>query len=520
MNVIARNRKAIFPVICMICLCASSYAQSLLFPGDYLFEVKRQCKLALDTTTFIHTSLQPYVYKEIGQDTFKNMKPGDDRFFDKLLYEHLIELRHIDRSSGYPRTFNLDIDPIANFYYGKDVVDTTAEATRNNTRGFWVRGWLGKKLTFESAFIENQLVAPAYLYTYANSTGVIPGQGRWKRFKMAGFDFASSYGLLNYEVNKCFTIRMGHGKQKVGNGYRSLLLSDNSFNYPYLQVIGKFFENKLQYSQTYALLMNLSDGGTKTPPNTERIYQKKAATFQHLSWHTGKYLDLYFFHGTIWQGTDSGNVMHIDPLYINPLIFSNIAKTGFNNKDHALVGFGFEVRPFRQVAYYNQLVYDGSYNDYGTGVAVKKTNWGMQHGIKYYNAFGIKDLFLQVEYNTMQGQLYYNPKYFQQNYSHYNQTLTTPAWLPNELVSMLGYSYKRLFVQVKHNYFRDPSLDKEISYFDGKIGYLLNPRYNSNLSVGATVRSLLDGVPGSKAVQMQLFYVCLKTSLFNYYYDF
>ena len=52
--------------------------------------------------------------------------------------------------------------------------------------------------------------------------------------------------------------------------------------------VASFFKQKLQYTQTYALLMNLSDGGTRIPIGTERIYQKKAASFQQLSWQVNK----------------------------------------------------------------------------------------------------------------------------------------------------------------------------------------------------------------------------------------
>ncbi len=148
--------------------------------------------------------------------------------------------------------------------------------------------------------------------------------------------------ILHYQSGKNFSIRLGHGKQKVGNGYRSLLLSDNAFNYPYLQLTASFFKQKLQYSQTYALLMNLTDGGTKVPPGTERIFQKKAASFQHLSWHTSKYLDIYLFQGMVWQATDTNNVMHLDAYYVNPVIFTNLAKYGFNNANHILVGGGLK----------------------------------------------------------------------------------------------------------------------------------------------------------------------------------
>ncbi len=493
---------------------ASLNAQSLLFPTDYFFDIQRQKAVLTDTTAIVHSSMQPFIYKEIPPDTFKKIKAGADPFFDKIFYENLIQVRHIDKSSGYDRKFNLDINPILNLNYGKDAFDTTKSSIKTNTRGFWLRGELGKKLIFESAFIENQSFFPTYLKDYANATGIVPGQGRWKNFKTSGFDYAMSSGIIHYQASKNFSVRLGHGKQKVGNGYRSLLLSDNSFNYPYIQFTASFFKQKLQYSQTYALLMNLNTGGSKTPPGTEQIFQKKAASFQQVSWHTSKYLDVYFFQGMIWKATDSNNVMHLNALYANPVIFSNLAAFGFNNANHIIVGGGFQVKLLKKTCLYTQFMYDG------VSVNGGSDNGGFQAGIKLFDAFGLKNLFLQYEFNYVSVNSYKNPKYSAQDYSHYGQSLTTPVLFPQEHIGMISYTYKRIFIQLKENYSSSDITGFGVNYFDGKIGYMVNPHYNFNISVGSTFRTTSNWGINAKPQQMQLIYVSLRTSLYNLYYDF
>jgi len=503
--------KIVFSFYFVSCLLSltSLRSQSLLFPRDYLFDVQRQRAIMRDTIEIIHSSMQPFIYKEILPDTFKKLKPGADPFSDKIFYENLIEVRHIDKSSGYDRKFNININPIVNFTMAKDVLDTANNKISTNTRGFWLRGELGKKLIFESAFIENQSYFPSYLKDFATSTQVVPGQGRWKQFKAnGGFDYATASGILHFQASRNFFIRLGHGKQKVGNGYRSLLLSDNSLNYPYLQLIASFFKQKLQYSQTYALLMNISTGGSKTPPGTEQIFQKKAASFQQLSWHTSKYLDIYFFQGMIWKATDSTNTMHLSPFYTNPVIFSNLARYGFNDANHILIGGGFEARLTKKIAVYTQFMYDGSYGG--------QDNSGLQAGFKLFDLFGVKNLYIQAEYNRLNGTPYVSA-IAAQSYSHYNQILTTPALFPNEIIEMLSYTYKRVFIQLKNNYSVGDAKEYT-SYFDAKIGYMVNPRYNFNISAGTTIRTYNVGINGPQ--QMQLFYVSLRTSLYNLYYDF
>jgi hypothetical protein len=489
-------------------------AQSLLFPGDYLFDVQRQKNALTDTNVIVHTSMQPYIYKEIPPDTLKRIKAWADPFFDKLLYENLIQLRYVDRSSNKPIKFNLDINPILNFTTGHDPFDTLRNNIQTNTRGFWLKGELGEKIIFESAFIENQSFFPAYLYYYASAYSVVPGQGRWKTFKYGGFDYSMSSGIVHYQTSKNFSIRLGHGKQKVGYGYRSLLLSDNAFNYPYIQFTASFFKQRLQYSQTYALLMNLSTGGSKIPPGTEQIFQKKAASFQQLSWHASKYLDVYAFQGLISTATDSQNVMKLDPLFANPVIFSNIAAYGFNNLNHIIAGGGFQIRPLKKTCIYTQFMYDGISNNI-------ETNYGYQAGIKLFDAFKVKNLFIQYEYNYVSRYAYTDFLHPEQSYSHYNQSLTTPAQFPQEHVAMISYSYKRFFAQVKQNYSMGiTSVNQSASYLDGKLGYMINPHYNFNISVGSTLRTYINEAVSKKPQEMQLIYLSLRTSLYNLYYDF
>ena len=64
---------------------------------------------------------------------------------------------------------------------------------------------------------------------------VVPGQGQWKDYSNGkAFDFAYSSALLDYKAGKFLDFQLGYDKNFIGDGYRSMLLSDNSFNYPFL----------------------------------------------------------------------------------------------------------------------------------------------------------------------------------------------------------------------------------------------------------------------------------------------
>jgi hypothetical protein len=515
MTFLNHKRISLFTLVLFLFVGSELKAQSILFPPDYLFDVQRQKNIFADTTEIIHSSAQPLLYKDVLQDTFREVKPGDDLFIDKLVYDDLLKVKYVDKSSGYDRKFNLSIDPVFNFSFGKDQRDPVKESFINNTRGVWIKGEIGKKFIFETSFFENQSTFPTYLRNYCAAALIVPGQGRWKLFKKNGFDYAMANGVVHYQPTSNFSVRLGTGKQKVGVGYRSLLLSDNAFNYPYLQLTADFFKHKVQYTQTYALLMNLDDGGTKTRVGAERLFQKKAASFQQISWQVTKKINIYVFQGLIWKATDSNNVMHLNVLYANPVIFTNLAAYGFNNTNHIIEGGGWEMKPFKKTSFYGQLMYDGSY--------LGKASYGAQAGLKLFDALHIKNFYLQGEFNYVSRYAYLNAKTPAQDYTQYNQILTTPAAFSNEFIGIASYTFKRFFVQLKENYsFGTNASIQNLSYFDTKVGYMINPRYKANIAIGSTYRVYENKLlPVSlQQQQMQLFYISFKTSLYNTYYDF
>ena len=204
--------------------------------------------------------------------------------------------------------------------------------------------------------------------------------------------------------------------------------------------------------------------------------------------------------------------MHLNAFYANPIIFTNLAAYGFNNSNHIIAGGGWETKPFKKTSIYGQFMYDGFY--------MGSANFGIQTGIKLFDALHIKNLYLQGEYNYV-SQYAYLSKDTAQYYSQYNQTLTTPAAFGNEIVGLASYTYKKFFIQLKENYsFGQNNTTQNLSYFDAKFGYMINPSYKANIAIGSTFRSYENKALYANAQQMQLFYISFKTSLYNIYYDF
>lgn len=502
-------------------LSGSVKSQFYNLPNDYFFSTLSQKQLARLDSEQLHSSIQPYIpffnkKYEFVADTHHILKYiADDPFVQKAFFKHLIHLK------SKTNTYDIKVDPLLNVEAGQARYDT-AESQRiyTNTRGFIASGAIGKDFYFETLFSENQSKFPYYISNYNNQTKIVPGQGRYKVYKTTGYDYAFSSGFISYQPLKKLNIQLGHGKQKIGNGYRSLLLSDNAFNYPYLRVTSEWFKGKLQYTTIYAVLMNLTTGGAKTPQFTEALYQKKASAFQYLSYNINKKINIGLFQGMIWNAADSMNRQHLEWQYFNPIIFSNLGFYGLNHKNNIVIGGTANIKISNKISFYGQFMGDDFSKTTKLGNA-----FGYQLGAKYFDVFGLKNLMLQAEYNDVAEGSYNSPlgTYSNQSFSHYSQNLAFTPGYGKEFVLLANYKFKRAFLDTKLN--MQWMSFKNKSFYNTQIakvqlGYIINPSYNFNVSLGCNYRIQNFTENQIYNNETAFFTFGLKTNLFNTYYDF
>lgn len=451
--------------------------------------------------------------------------------------------------------FNLTIDPLLNLEFGVDLADRSHERLYKNTRGFLVRGSIGKKFSFESSFYENQATYARYIDAYIAGTddlfpqtanyeyAVVPGQGRSKKFRTNGYDYAMASGYISYSPNRILNVQVGHGKHFVGDGYRSLLLSDNAFNYPFARITTTY--RNFQYTNLYTSFMNLTNGGVTTPPHVERLFQKKTGSFQMLSVNLWKRLQLGLFQGMIWEAADTMNRQHVNFNTFDPVIGVNTAVYGLHDENNILWGATLKLKIVNTFSVYGQFMLDGVRSG-KTGDAGMKT--GYQAGLKYFDMFTVKNLHLQLEYNTVRPYAYASANSYQ-SYTHYNQALAHPLGANfREAIGFLNYSIKDFFIELKANYavkgqdtaafnyggniFKPfafsanqpldnisttQGLKTTIITKDIHVGYMLNRSTNLNVIAGVSLRTEKT-VKGTS--ETKFYYVGIRTSLANFYYDF
>lgn len=489
-------------------------AQFYNLPNDYSFSLLGEKQLARRDSA-VHSGIKPYIHffsKKYANvvDSHRIYKyVVEDPGVETAFFKHLISVE------PKAENFKLHIDPLVNFEFGKDFADTVDIRPFTNTRGVIASAYIGNTVYVETMFAESQSRFPAYMNNYIYKNLVVPGQGRWKVFKAIGFDYAFSSGFVSVQPLKNLNIQAGHGKQKIGHGYRSLLLSDNAFNYPYARFTQQWFKGHLQYSNIYAVLTNLRPATIKPNPYVENILQKKAASFQYLSLNLHNSINVGFFQGMIWKAGDTRNAQELTWQYFNPLIFTNLPSYGFHNQNNILAGADLKIKITNKLNTYAQFMCDDAVL---TRSISPKT--GYQAGLNYFDVFGIKNLFVQAEYNNVNKDSYLSPATATtQSYFQYNEPLAYTPQYGQELILIGDYKYRRLFANVKYNY-QDIRGSKYANLLNIKAGFVINTAYNLNVSVGYTYRNQNFYTFKTLNNETSYFYIGLRTTFYNLYYDF
>ena len=328
-----------------------------------------------------------------------------------------------DFVSYYGDDVDLHFNPVVYFGLGSD--SQMDEFTYVNTRGVELRGTIDNKVSFYSLLTENQVRYPHYINQAIDSTLTIPYEGFWKRLSDdVGIDFLRARGYIDFNISKHISAQFGYGKHFIGNGRRSLILSDFGNNYPYLRLNTQFW--KIQYTNIFAQLIGEVRGGSNFGLLGIGSFTKKYLTFHRLGMEVIPNLEIGLFESVVYGQSDSLGSNNLKLEYLNPIIFYRALEQQDGSADNVLIGLDFKYNLFRKVQLYGQLVID----ELIVSEAFSDNGWwgnksGTQIGAKYIDAFGVDDLNLQVELNRVRPYTYSHESLFT-SYSHYMQPLAHP----------------------------------------------------------------------------------------------
>lgn len=493
---------------------------------DIYLDVERN---AACRTARIHTGLKPVIQSRADLTGVMGFRPDSARRYywltEVLFRRHLLQVRH--------KGVRLHADLLLDLQLGQDLREDTrfADTTRfhQNTRGFRIAGDLGPRFSFHTAFFENQAIYPQYLWNRTRELGVVPGQGRVKPFNGRAFDFAWAMGGVSWSPRRWLNVQLGQGRHQVGHGYRSMLLSDASSTYPYLELSWLGWKDRLQYSTIHARLNMLKR--LPTGESSESLFLWKRATFSHLSLELGR-VSVGLFEATIFKSIDSSGVRPFNALYVNPVIGVNTLVNGFDGDHKQVVGLDLRVKLTDKL------------HVYGQGVTDKPGRYGWQAGFRWFDVLGL-DMHLQAEYNSAQPFLYMQRDALTAH-THTQQPLAHPYGANfDEVVVVLDHRIRgKVLLQAKLNLatlrtdgpdslggnhgsdlllpdraspLPDGPIERRLTYLDLSASYLINQMSNMRFTLGYWMRDL---TPAPDHQNTGYLYAAFRMALFNRYYDF
>lgn len=480
-----------------------------------------------------HSSFKPYL-----SSTLQNFSDTSIGYLHYPIKNFFLS-KTFNEGPSKRNQYNLQVLPIIDLQVGYDVL--ASKVVSETFGGAHTKLNINNDFTFALTAIGGRVSYPGFIDTSIQTTGLIPGLGRAFKNKDGSYSFSNLTGYISYSPNKTFNFQLGKDKHFIGDGYRSLLLSDFSNNNPYFAINANIW--RIQYNVWYSWMQDFSryDGSQKS-------LQNKYGTFHYLSFNALKNFNISFFENVVWQGTDTNRVRTFDVNYLNPVVFYRPQEYSVGSADNSMMGLNMSVKLLGSLKLYAQAVAD---EFFFKEIRARKGWWankqGWQFGAKYINAFKVKGLTIQAEYNQVRPYTYSHGS-TQQNYANYGEALAHPLganfkeylgfasyranrWMisfqgvsavtgMDTLGSNLGQNIFVSYTTRPYEYGHKTTQGNKMRMMqsDIKFTYYLVPQANLRVEVGYIQRSIKDDL--GYELQSPYIYFGIKTSIHNFYRDY
>ncbi|WP_410222099.1 gliding motility protein RemB [Pedobacter sp.] len=509
-------------------------------PLDYQFYQKLN-RSVYDTKNKFHSSIRGFYSDDslLEKQYDSLMRYGTDTLnrrswvHRKLFQEHLIQVENEE--------YRVYADFLPDFQIGRDF--QTNRTTWLNTRGFQVGGNIGKTFSFYLNGFEDQGKFPNYINDFIVKNQVVPGQS-FGKLGTDKQDWTYVTALLSYTPSKYVNFALGYDKNFIGDGYRSVLLSDVASNYSFFRIRASL--GSVQYQTIFAYM--LDPGAPKLTTDRRLGDRGKWMAAHYVDWNVTNRLSLGFFQAVTWADAEVEGKRGFDFNYVHPFIFlRSVESTNTTSPDKMRLGFNAKYEILEKTAVYGQFMFDEfTAKEFFSNKGYWANKWAVQLGFRGSDLFNVPALNYLAEFNTARPYTY---AHFDRmsNYSQYNQPLAHPYGANfRETLGLLNYSFKRFDFQGQllyanygldgagENYGKDifknyntrvadygnhigQGLSTDLYIIQGKIAYLLNPKYNLKLELAGTYRQEKNSKWNNKTNWVTF---GLRSSFRNIYYDF
>jgi hypothetical protein len=205
--------------------------------------------------------------------------------------------------------------------------------------------------------------------------------------------------------------------------------------------------------------------------NDSILSDKKYVAMHHLSINISKNLNIGVSEYILFDRRDSlGRDMGFDPNYLNPVVFYRAIEHGLNSSDNAMIAGNFKWNFMKHFSLYGQLLLDElKVKEYLNNRGWWANKYAFQAGLHYIDAFGIKHLDLQYEFNRVTPYTFTHFKR-SQHHIHMNQPMAHPLGANfNENVMIVRFQpSKRMFI-TSTAIFAIKGLDSDTAVWGGDI---------------------------------------------------
>lgn len=295
-----------------------------------------------------HSSVKPLVGVQL-------LNPG------YTIYEALTK-----STNGQPHFSKTNIFPIIN---ALGSLATSALGNRSAARagaGIGLTSYFGDKLYFRAMVMGSYYQRSLGL---DNINSILPNTYLWSE-NGKGRNEIQPFFRLSYTPNKFFNFQAGIDHNFIGEGQRSLLLSDFSAPYPFVQIRSTLW--KFQFVNLYQFLRE-REGNQ---------WQSKFASTHYLNFQATKRFQIGLFESVIFQPRDTLLKRGYEWEYLNPFLFYRPTEYSIGSQDKIILGTNFSYN-FGQVMLFGQFVID----DFVLSELRSRSRWWSN---KYAGQFGFK----------------------------------------------------------------------------------------------------------------------------------
>lgn len=284
-------------------------------------------------------------------------------------------------------------------------------------------------ITFEGKWKEKWYVRLLGLQGIGRSNDVLKPKSYFQSQNSFGYTYSEVRGRIGYTPNDVFQFQAGLDHQFIGEGNRSLFLSDYGVPSPFGQIRTRFW--RVEYTVLYQFFREQFNDQWK---------QKNGAT-HHISLNATKWLNFGVFETVIFQPKDTLLNRGYEVEYLNPVIFYRPQEYALGSSDNVLLGLSMTAK-WRKHVFYGQFILD----EFSLAEWRAKSGWWAN---KYGGQIGLKGRFeknkhywfYRLEFNAVRPYTYAHLS-SGQNYGNQGGTLAHPY----------GGNFMEILAECKFNY--------------------------------------------------------------------